>query len=181
MTQLILGILIFAGVGAAAGVFLSWLSGKFRVQESPAADRIYEILPHTECGQCGHPGCRPYANAVAEGKDACNKCIPGGRETALEIAKIMGIDPSEAEAGEAPVPGAAFIDESRCIGCGKCQTVCPVDCIVGASRMKHTVIRKDCTGCGKCVQACPTECIIMDEIKPAPESWDYEFSEESLR
>ena len=93
----------------------------------------------------------------------------------------MGIDPSEAEAGEAPVPGAAFIDESRCIGCGKCQTVCPVDCIVGASRMKHTVIRKDCTGCGKCVKSCPTECIIMDEIKEGPESWDYEFSEESLR
>lgn len=181
MAQLILGILIFAGVGAAAGVFLSWLSGKFRVQESPKADRIYDILPHTECGQCGHPGCRPYANAVAEGKDTCNKCIPGGRETAAAIARIMGIDPSEAEAGEAPVPGAAFIDESRCIGCGKCQTVCPVDCIVGASRMKHTVIRKDCTGCGKCVKSCPTECIIMDEIKEGPESWDYEFSEESLR
>ena len=170
MTELIFGILIFALVGAAAGVFLSWLSGKFRVQESPAADRIYEILPHTECGQCGHPGCRPYANAVAEGKDACSKCIPGGRETAIAIAKIMGIDPSEAEAGEAPVPGAAFIDESRCIGCGKC-----------ASRMKHTVVRKDCTGCGKCVKACPTECIIMDEIKEGPENWDYEFSEESLR
>ena len=113
MTQLILGILIFAGVGAAAGVFLTWLSGKFRVQESPKADRIYDILPHTECGQCGHPGCRPYANAVAEGKDTCNKCIPGGRETAAAIARIMGIDPSEAEAGSSLSTGVSE-DSSLC-------------------------------------------------------------------
>ena len=65
----------------------------------------------------------------------------------------------------------AVIDEVRCIGCTLCIAVCPVDAIVGATKLMHTVIAEACTGCELCIAPCPVDCITMRTIeRPAGEA-----------
>lgn len=121
--------------------------------------RIDALLPQTQCGKCGHPGCKPYAEGLAKG-EAINKCPPGGSETIAALAKLLqvpviALDP---ERGSAP-PQVAYIREAECIGCTKCIQACPVDAIVGAAKLMHTVISAECTGCDLCVAPCPVDCI----------------------
>lgn len=123
--------------------------------------RIDALLPQTQCGKCGHPGCRPYAEGIAQG-EAINKCPPGGPETIAELAQLLNLVPLELDSsrGEAPAQ-IAFIREAECIGCTKCIQACPVDAIVGAAKLMHTVIVDECTGCDLCVAPCPVDCIDM--------------------
>lgn len=64
----------------------------------------------------------------------------------------------------------ALIDERRCIGCTRCIRACPVDAIVGADQLMHTVIAKYCTGCELCLPPCPVDCIAMLP-SPAGRHW----------
>ncbi|NNA65171.1 electron transport complex subunit RsxB [Pseudomonas gessardii] len=123
--------------------------------------RIDALLPQTQCGKCGHPGCKPYAEGIAQG-EAINKCPPGGTETIAELAQLLNLVPLELDStrGEAPAQ-IAFIREAECIGCTKCIQACPVDAIVGAAKLMHTVIVDECTGCDLCVAPCPVDCIDM--------------------
>lgn len=121
--------------------------------------RIDALLPQTQCGKCGHPGCKPYAEGLAKG-EAINKCPPGGNETIAALAALLHVPviALDTERGSAP-PQVAFIREAECIGCTKCIQACPVDAIVGAAKLMHTVIRAECTGCDLCVAPCPVDCI----------------------
>lgn len=127
--------------------------------------RIDALLPQTQCGKCGHPGCKPYAEGIAQG-EAINKCPPGGRETIAGLANLLQVPviALDTERGEAPAQ-IAFIREAECIGCTKCIQACPVDAIVGAAKLMHTVIIDECTGCDLCVAPCPVDCI---EMRPLP-------------
>ncbi|WP_456269552.1 electron transport complex subunit RsxB [Kushneria sp. AK178] len=118
---------------------------------------IDHLLPQTQCGKCGHPGCRPYAEAILEG-EAINRCPPGGEATVVQLAEMMDrpVVPLEVDAES---PKAAVIREDECIGCTKCLQACPVDAILGASKQMHTVIEAECTGCELCVAPCPVDCI----------------------
>lgn len=136
--------------------------------EMSLADRIDALLPQTQCRRCTFEGCRPYAEAVAQGAADINQCPPGGERTAKALAQLMGVVPKPVgeEYGVVPDhPAVAFIDEGACIGCTKCIQACPVDAIIGASRYMHTVIAADCTGCELCIPPCPVDCI---EMRPAP-------------
>lgn len=135
------------------------------------ADRIDAALPQTQCTRCGYPACRPYAEAVARGEAAINRCPPGGAEGVRTLARITGqpVLPLDPECGvEAPV-AVALIDEDACIGCTKCIQACPVDAIVGASKLMHTVVADLCTGCELCVPPCPVDCIAMIPLDRDPE------------
>ncbi|MEN1831567.1 electron transport complex subunit RsxB [Pseudomonas lijiangensis] len=127
--------------------------------------RIDALLPQTQCGKCGHPGCKPYAEGIASG-EAINKCPPGGEETIAQLSQLLRIPalPLDTERGSAPAQ-VAFIREAECIGCTKCIQACPVDAIVGAAKQMHTVIIVECTGCDLCVAPCPVDCI---EMHPLP-------------
>ncbi|RMT81903.1 electron transport complex subunit RsxB [Pseudomonas viridiflava] len=122
---------------------------------------IDALLPQTQCGKCGHPGCKPYAQGIASG-EAINKCPPGGDETIAQLASLLAtpVLPLDTERGAAPAQ-VAFIREAECIGCTKCIQACPVDAIVGAAKLMHTVIIDECTGCDLCVAPCPVDCIDM--------------------
>ena len=127
------------------------------------ADRIDAILPQTQCEQCGYRGCRPYAEAIACGEAEINQCPPGGTAGIEKLAALLQrpLLPLNPEHGAEKPRTLARIVEADCIGCTKCIQVCPVDAIVGASKLMHTVIADDCTGCELCVPACPVDCIVL--------------------
>lgn len=126
-------------------------------------DDIDERLPQTQCKQCGFSGCRPYAEAIAGGAAPINRCPPGGTEVIAELAELLAVDalPLDETRGAPATPAVALIDEAACIGCTLCIAACPVDAIVGARRMMHTVIAAECTGCGLCLPPCPVDCIVI--------------------
>jgi H+/Na+-translocating ferredoxin:NAD+ oxidoreductase subunit B len=129
----------------------------------PTAEEIDALLPQTQCTRCGYDGCRPYAEAIAAGLAQINQCPPGGSATIAALASLLNrqalpLNPENGVEGPARV---AFIDEDRCIGCLKCLPPCPVDAIVGARKLMHTVIADVCTGCELCVSPCPVDCITM--------------------
>jgi electron transport complex protein RnfB len=132
----------------------------------PLVDQIEALLPQTQCGKCLHPGCRPYAEAIAQG-EAINHCVPGGADTIAELSALLKtpILPLDPIYGVEPhTRRIAFIREAECIGCTKCIQACPVDAIVGAAKLMHTVISDECTGCDLCMAPCPVDCIDMIDL-----------------
>ena len=133
------------------------------VAATALVERIDALLPQTQCRRCGYDGCRPYADAIAQGSASINQCPPGGEDTIAALANLLGtprlaLDRTRGEAG--PLLGAS-IDETACIGCTLCIAACPVDAIVGAAKLMHTVLAARCTGCGLCVPPCPVDCIAL--------------------
>ena len=131
-------------------------------------DAIDALLPQTQCTKCGYQGCRPYAEALAQGDADINQCPPGGAAGIRKLARLLGraekpLNPSN---GIETPRVAALIDESRCIGCMLCVKACPVDAIVGAAKRMHTVLTEFCTGCELCLPPCPVDCIDMVELEP---------------
>ncbi|SDT46885.1 electron transport complex subunit RsxB [Pseudomonas granadensis] len=128
--------------------------------------RIDALLPQTQCGKCGHPGCKPYAQGIAAG-EPINKCPPGGEETIAALAELLKVPVLELDISRGSAPAqVAFIREAECIGCTKCIQACPVDAIVGAAKLMHTVLTDECTGCDLCVAPCPVDCIEMHPLPP---------------
>jgi len=136
-------------------------------REPPDAARIDALLPQTQCTRCGYAACLPYATAIAAGQADINQCPPGGSATIQALADLLGrefrpLNPANGIEGAARV---AFIVEERCIGCARCLAPCPVDAIVGAAKLTHTVLADRCTGCELCLPPCPVDCI---EMRPSP-------------
>jgi len=128
-----------------------------------SVEAIDALLPQTQCTRCGFNGCRPYAQAIAEGAAEINQCPPGGAATIAALASLLGrpalpLNPANGFEGPALL---AVIDEERCIGCVKCLPPCPVDAIIGARKQMHTVVTALCTGCELCIAPCPVDCISM--------------------
>jgi electron transport complex protein RnfB len=125
-------------------------------------------LPQTQCTQCGYPRCRAYAEALARGEAELNRCPPGGEVTIRALAGLLKrvprpLDPA---CGVHQSRALAVIDEQTCIGCRKCLDVCPVDAILGARKLMHTVLSAECTGCALCLPPCPVDCIAMVPVAP---------------
>jgi len=165
------------------GLLLGFAAIRFRVEGNPLVDQIDSILPQTQCGQCGYPGCRPYAEAIASGEADINQCPPGGDAGVAALADLLGRDakPLNPEHGEAKEKLVAIIDEKRCIGCTLCIQACPVDAILGAAKQMHTVIERECTGCELCVEPCPVDCILMVPIKKEVKTWTWPYPEPELQ
>jgi len=156
---MLIAVATIATIALLAGLALSYAYRQLPVKDGDLVERVNELLPQTQCAQCGYPGCRPYAVALVAGEAEINLCPPGGDSTIRRLAALLGRDPLPL--GRRVDPAVAVIDESRCIGCMHCRNACPVDAIVGAHQFMHTVIEAECTGCELCVAPCPVDCIAM--------------------
>lgn len=158
-----LAILALVALIGIAGWLLGYFAQRFKSEGDPLVDKINAILPQTQCGQCSFPGCKPYAEAIAQGRADINQCPPGGQEGVDKLADLLGVEskPLGDNAPADPEPQVAYIIEDWCIGCTRCIKACPVDAILGANGKMHTILADECTGCRLCVDPCPTDCIIM--------------------
>jgi len=148
------------------GVWLYSVAHKRKIAHIPLVDQIDALLPQTQCGKCGYPGCKPYATALANKETDINRCPPGGVEGIHELAKLLAVPFKTFDDNVVLKPlSVAFIDENICIGCTLCLQACPVDAIAGASKQMHTIIARQCTGCELCIAPCPVDCISMLPVK----------------
>ncbi|MBL7140760.1 MAG: RnfABCDGE type electron transport complex subunit B [Planctomycetes bacterium] len=156
----VLGVLavVFAVLLAVAHRF-------FRVHVDPRQERIEQILPGANCGSCGYGGCAAYAEAVAKGEAAPDRCTPGGPECAVTIAEVMGVQV------------AGFVPKVAVIKCqGSCEYthdrfryVGERDCRAAtATQHGQTACPYACLGLGSCVRACPFDAMVMDEATGLP-------------
>ena len=169
------------GLSILFGALLGFAAEKFKVIGDPIVEQIDELLPQTQCGQCGFPGCRPYAESIAAG-DVINKCPPGGQSTINAIANLLDVPAPELDTEhgvESEVKTVAYIREDECIGCTKCIQACPVDAILGAAKLMHTVITDECTGCDLCVEPCPVDCIDMLPVAETIADWKWSIPAKS--
>jgi electron transport complex protein RnfB len=176
---MLVAILALSALAILFGLLLGYANLYFKVGGDPVVDQIDALLPQTQCGQCGYPGCRPYAQAIAADETDINCCPPGGEATINALADLLGRDPKPLDPEREEKPKAlAVIDENRCIGCTLCIQACPVDAILGATRYLHTVIAAECTGCELCVAPCPVDCIEMVPIADDVALWKWPFPNE---
>ncbi|NTV12078.1 MAG: electron transport complex subunit RsxB [Zoogloea sp.] len=176
-------LLIMTAIAIVLGAVLGYASIRFKVEGDPLVEQIDAILPQTQCGQCGFPGCRPYATAIAGGEADINLCPPGGEEGARKLASLLGREfkpLSEERAVEKP-KSVALIDENTCIGCTLCIQACPVDAIVGAAKQLHTVVSAQCTGCELCLAPCPVDCISMQPLADSVDTWKWHHPVVTIR
>lgn len=185
----ILPILIFAALGVAAGVLLTYASKVFAVKADERLEALGEALPQINCGACGYSGCGDYAVAILDGAPT-NLCKPGGDKAAVKISEIMGVDFEDVieevafvrcagtcdatsrkyvfDGTQTCVASNRFYNGSKvctnsCLGFGDCVRVCPNDAIY----IKDGIAVVDsnlCVACGLCVKECPNHLIVM---KPA--------------
>jgi Na+-translocating ferredoxin:NAD+ oxidoreductase subunit B len=172
--EILLAIAIMALGALVLGAALGFASIKFKVEGDPLVEKIDAILPQTQCGQCGFPGCKPYAEAIAKGEADINQCPPGGMEGVQRLADLLGREAKPLDAEEKPKQ-VAIIDENTCIGCTLCIQACPVDAIVGAAKQMHTIIGPMCTGCELCLPPCPVECIRLEPIAETIDTWRWKY------
>jgi len=177
-------------LASALGVILAVANARLKVFEDPRIDRVDELLPGNNCGACGLPGCRAFAESVVAGTIQPSGCTVGGAETAEMVASYLGIDAGEAEkrvarllcaggtnvaiqmaeyAGHQSCRGAAAVGGGGkgcrygCLGFGDCETVCTFDAIRMSPTGLPVVIAEKCTACGDCVDICPKQ---LFEILP---------------
>jgi len=157
-------ILTIAVIALIAGLALSFASRTLPSDAGELVEEVNKLLPQTQCAQCGYPGCRPYAKAIVDGDAEINLCPPGGDDTIRRLATKLGKNVLPLAEQAALERAVAVIDESLCIGCTHCRSACPVDAIVGAHQLMHTIIKAECTGCELCVAPCPVDCISMRSL-----------------
>lgn len=144
--------------------------------------KIDALLPQTQCGLCEYSGCKPYAEAIVEKNESIDRCLPGGVETLVKLGDLLQKDPApfipEMERNQ-KTESVVVIREEACIGCTKCIQACPVDAIMGAAKLMHTVISDACTGCDLCIEPCPVDCIDIIKIPARSENEKMQMAEQS--
>jgi RnfABCDGE-type electron transport complex B subunit len=180
--ELIPAISFLFGLSVVLAIILSIANSKLKVFEDPRIDKVQDMLPGANCGACGLPGCRAFAEKVVAGDIKPGDCPVGGPDTATYVAGYLGIDPGSAvkkvarllcaggtdvakQAGlyagfsscraAAAVTGGPKACVYGCLGLGDCEEVCTFDAIHTGPTGLPIVSAEKCTACGDCVEICP--------------------------
>jgi len=169
-------ILSLTALGIVLGTILGIASRYLKVEGNPLVEEIEQMMPGTQCGQCGYPGCAPAAEGLVKGEAEVTLCPPGGKSLAAALAEKLGVevDLSKMENKEKAL---AFVNEDLCIGCTRCFQVCPTDSLLGAPQQLHTVISDICTSCEDCIDVCPTSALSMVPVEKTMQAWHWPMPE----
>jgi len=182
--------LILTAVGAMGGltvalsILLVIANKKLAVYEDPRIDDVEDLLPHANCGACGYPGCRPFAEALVLGEAPPSKCTVSSPEGLEDIASYLGVDVgsqnkliarlacaggtnvaknSVAYSGLKTCRAAALVGGGGkkctwgCLGLADCMDVCDFDAIHMNAHSIPVVTEDNCTACNACVEICPKD------------------------
>lgn len=184
MNTVLVTIISFALIGSIAGVILFLIAKRFKVVEDPRIDAVQEVLPGANCGGCGYPGCRGFAESCVKADSLGDLFCPvGGNSVMEQVAKILGKEVVQKEPQVAVVRcsgspehrqktavydgamtceifSALFAGDTGCpygcLGLGDCVKACTFDAIhINPETQLPEVIDDKCTACGACVTACP--------------------------
>ena len=167
---MIAAILSLTILGAMLGIILGVANRFLQVEGNPLVDALIALMPGSNCGQCGFPGCSGAATAIADGTTSPACCPPGGKALATVLAARLGISVDLSGLVD-DGPKIATVAEELCIGCCRCSKVCPTDAILGAAKQIHNVLREACTGCSSCIEKCPTEALLMKPVPVTLQHW----------
>ncbi|MFH2134706.1 MAG: RnfABCDGE type electron transport complex subunit B [Pseudomonadota bacterium] len=168
--MLVAAIVSLTVLGTVLGLLLGLAARYLRVEGNPIIAEIEQMLPGSQCGQCGYPGCTGAAQALADGSAPVTLCPPGGVALVQALADKLGVE-ADLSGVEDKGPQVAEVKEEICIGCTRCFKVCPTDAIMGAAQQIHVVFREACTACSKCVDVCPTEALSLQAVPVTLQSW----------
>ena len=168
---MISAILVLTLMGLILGAFLGYAAKLFHVEGDPLVEEVTQMMPGTQCGQCGFAGCTPAAEAIVAGSAEITCCPPGGKQLAETLAEKLNISVDLDSMSDVPV--FANIDAGQCTGCTRCYKVCPTDAIMGANKQIHIVMSDACTGCQSCQKACPEDCIAMIPKLQTLDTWHW--------
>ncbi len=176
--------LILGGVGLFFGFLIAMANKKFYVWEDPRINEVEQLLPNSNCGACGQPGCRAFAEGLVTGRLQPSNCTVMGSEDINDVASYLGVDAGQAskrvarllcaggknEAARnsdysgietckaaAAVAGGGKACNWGCLGLGDCEQACLLDAIYMNDDLLPVVIPERCTACNDCVVACPKD------------------------
>lgn len=183
--------LFMGGLGLALAALLAFASRRLYVYEDPRIDLVEEMLPHANCGACGLPGCRPFAESLVEGHSAPGQCTVNSLDQNVAIADFLGVDVggSEKQVARLACAGGSHVAHTRaryaglkscrasalvsggeksctwgCMGLADCQQVCSFGAIT-MDRYGLPHVKADlCTACGDCVDVCPKDLFSLQPL-----------------
>jgi len=169
---MIIALFSLTTLGLSLGLILGVAARYLKVETDPLVEKIEAMMPGSQCGQCGFPGCGSAAKALVDGEAPVTICPPGGRALAQQLSDLLGIK-VDLSSMEDSGPVLAYVKEETCIGCTRCYKVCPTDAIMGAPKQIHSVFKAACTGCKACVDVCPTECLQVEPVLITLGTWQW--------
>ena len=165
-------ILSLTTLGIVLGTILGLAARYLKVEGNPLVEEIEQMMPGTQCGQCGYPGCAPAEEGLVKGEAEVTLCPPGGKSLAAALAEKLGVEVDLSKM-ENKDKALAFVNEDLCIGCTRCFQVCPTDSLLGAPQQLHTVISDICTSCEDCIDICPTGALSMVVVEKTVQTWHW--------
>lgn len=172
-------------------ILLAAANKKLYVYEDPRIDVVEDMLPHANCGACGFPGCRPFAEALVKGQALPGKCTVSSDEGRQRIARYLGVALGAEEKRVARLACGGGINVARnraqyhgisscraaalvsgggkgcfwgCLGWGDCAAVCDFDALHLNEHFLPLVDVQKCTACGDCVEACPKDLFSLQPV-----------------
>jgi H+/Na+-translocating ferredoxin:NAD+ oxidoreductase subunit B len=188
MLDMAVGVAILFGLGLFFATLLALAHKKFKVIEDPRIDRVEELLPGANCGACGSPGCRAFAEMVVAGEARPGQCTVSPNEQVEAIADLLGVEMGTEEkrvarllcaggkneahqqaiySGEATCRAVTMVSAGSkgciwgCLGHGDCAEACTFDAITMNDDRLPVVNIDRCTACGDCVITCPKDLFML--------------------
>ena len=189
--SILVAIAALGGLTLLLAIMLVIANRKLYVYEDPRIDVVEDLLPHANCGACGFPGCRPFAESLVKGRSLPGKCTVSSEDERQVIANYLGVDVGAEEKLVARLACAGGTNVARnrasyqgmqscqaaslisgggkgcfwgCLGLGDCEAVCDFDAIHMDAHGIPQVDNDKCTACGDCVEVCPKDLFSLQPV-----------------